>query len=196
MSSINISSELSAPTSLQEGAQKSREQTLDSIICGKVPQDCDHPLAAACYWMLYRRDLPAGWITVSQQMLEYRQRILCHLKDLDDRNLLLDKLVTIMGPESLQNGALGQHDDKDKTSLPDTTAEPKQLGVSETSKKPHTDSITYTSHAEALADAEADFRAIYIEDPNDAERTRLANFKIDNATSIAIHLRSTFMTST
>jgi hypothetical protein len=81
-------------------------------------------------------------------------------------------------------------------SPPNTTAEPTQLGIPETSKKPHADSINSSSHAEALADVEADFRAIYIEDPDDAERTRLANFKIDKATRIIIHLRSTFMTST
>jgi hypothetical protein len=109
ISSVNISSQRSAPASLQEGAQ-----TLDSAVCGKEPQGCEHPLAAACYWMLYRRDLPTGWITVSQQMLEYRQRILCHLKDLDERNLLLDKLVSIVGPASPQNGALGRDDEKDR----------------------------------------------------------------------------------
>jgi hypothetical protein len=145
ISSINISSKLSAPASLQKGAK-----ILDSIVCGKVPQQCDHPLAAACYWMLYCWDLPAGWIAVSQQMLEYRQRILCHLKDLDERNLLLDKLVFIVGPESLQHGELGQDDEKDRLSPPNTTAEPTQLGIPETSKKPHADSINSSSHAEAM----------------------------------------------
>jgi hypothetical protein len=191
ISSLNISSELSAPALLQEGAQ-----TLDSAVRGKEPQECDHPLAAACYWMLYRRDLPAGWITVSQDMLEYRQRILCHLKDLDDRNLLLDKLVSIMGPESPQNGALGQDDEKNRSTPANLTARPKPLNILETSKEPHADSINSSSQAEALADVEGDLRAIYMEDPDDAERTRLDKFKTDNATRISIHLRSTFMSST
>jgi hypothetical protein len=196
ISSVNISSQLSAPSSLQKRAQEAHEQTLDNVVCGKELQNCEHPLAAACYWMLYRRDLPTGWITVSQQMLEYRQRILCHLKDLDERNLLLDKLVSIVGPASPQNGALGRDDEKDRSSPADTTARPKPLDIPETSKEPHADSTNSSSHAEALADVEADLRAIYMEDPDDAERTRLAKFKIDNATRIRIHLESTFMTST
>jgi hypothetical protein len=147
ISSVHISSELSAPASLQEGAQ-----TLDSAVCGKEPQGCEHPLAAACYWMLYRRDLPAGWITVSQQMLEYRQRILCHLKDLDDRNLLLDKLVSIVAPNPCRNVAKGTDDEKDTVSHPDTTAEPKQLDVSEMSEQPHADSINPGSHALQVSD--------------------------------------------
>jgi hypothetical protein len=196
ISSVNISSQRSAPSSLQKRAQEAHEQTLDNVVCGKELQNCEHPLAAACYWMLYRRDLPTGWITVSQQMLEYRQRILCHLKDLDERNLLLDKLVSIVGPASPQNGALGRDDEKDRSSPADTTARPKPLDIPETSKEPHADSTNSSSHAEALADVEADLRAIYMEDPDDAERTRLAKFKIDNATRIRIHLESTFMTST
>jgi hypothetical protein len=144
--SVNISSELSAPYSLQVKAQKARNQALDSVVCGKEPQECEHPLAAACYWMLYRRDLPLGWITVSQRMLEYRERVLCYLKDLDDRKLLLDRLVCLVTAEPHHNDALRPNDENDAVSHLGTTAGPNRLENPETSKEPHVNSVSDESH--------------------------------------------------
>jgi hypothetical protein len=138
--SVNISSELSAPYSLQVKAQTARNQALDSVVCGKEPQECEHPLAAACYWMLYRRDLPAGWVTVSQRMLEYRERVLCYLKDLDNRKLLLDRLIPLMAPESHQKEASEPDNEKAPVSHPDTTAGSDPLDTFEAANEPHVDS--------------------------------------------------------
>jgi hypothetical protein len=142
ISSINISSELSVPSSTQTRANNAREQDQDDVVCGKEPEECDHPLAAACYWMLYRRDLPPGWITVSQKMLEYRQRILCYLKNLDEHKLLLGRLVSLVTPESHQNGALGSDERNKKASYSNNTAVPTPSDVSETSKEPNLELAT------------------------------------------------------
>lgn len=73
-------------------------QGCSNIIRGKEPQECNNSLAAACYWMLYwrrqgkddRESLP-----VSQHLLEYRQRVLCHLKHLDDQKMLDTKVRSL-----------------------------------------------------------------------------------------------------
>ena len=92
---VTISPELSAcRLGMELGTQG-----CSNIIRGKEPQDCSNPLAAACCWMLYWRrqnqdDL--GLLPVSQHLLEYRQRVLCHLKLLDDHGRLIIKVRTLL----------------------------------------------------------------------------------------------------
>jgi hypothetical protein len=152
ISSVNISTELSAPSLPQKHARKARERAQIGVVRGKEPQECEHPLAAACYWMLYRRDFPAGWITVSQQMLEYRERVLCYLQHLDDHGMLLDRLVCIMTAGPRQNDALKLDDKKGAVSPPDATARPNLLKTSETSKEAHIDFVSDGSPVLQMSD--------------------------------------------
>jgi hypothetical protein len=160
ISSVNISYELSAPSLPQAHARKAREQAQVGVVCGKEPQECEHPLAAACYWWLYRRDLPAGWITVSQRMLEYRERVLYYLKDLDDRNLLLDGLVSLVTAELHQNG------ENNKASRSDTTAVPTPLDAFESSEDPSLELATDETIVSEKGDQEDAARSITPTDDN------------------------------
>jgi hypothetical protein len=91
LASVTISPELSA---CRRGMDLD-PQECSSTIRGREPQDCGNPLAAACYWMLYRRSQHLGSkgpIAVSEHLLEYRQRVLCYLRLLDDQNRLATKV--------------------------------------------------------------------------------------------------------
>jgi hypothetical protein len=181
ISSVNISSELSAPVSLQTRAQKPAEKTLIGVVCGEEPQDCEHPLAAACDWVHYRRDSPPDWVTVSQRMLEYRQRILCYLKDLDDHKLLLGRLVTLMTPKSHQHDTSGPDDENGIKSHPDTTAVPKPLDAPKASKEPDVESTMGKTHVSEKADQETPARSISPTNENVSNNARSSESKTEQA---------------
>jgi hypothetical protein len=87
LKSVTISPELSA---CRIGMDLNKEGTCNTVI-GKEPQDCTNALAAACCWMFswrrQRRELDQ-LLPVSQHVLEYRQRALCHLKLLEKEGKL------------------------------------------------------------------------------------------------------------
>jgi hypothetical protein len=79
-------------------------QGCSNIIRGKEPQDCNNPLAAACCWMLYwHRQYNEFYelLPVSQPLLEYRQRVLCRLSLLDDQNMLVTKVRSLLLANSI-----------------------------------------------------------------------------------------------
>jgi hypothetical protein len=91
LESVTISPELSACRLGMDLRPDGRSNT----VSGKEPQDCTNGLAAASSWMLYcrRHRLELGeLVPVSQHILEYRQRILCHLKLLDNQNKLVSNV--------------------------------------------------------------------------------------------------------
>jgi hypothetical protein len=74
-------------------------QGCSNILRGKEPQDCSNPLAAACCWMLYWRrqyDQFHELLPISQHLLEYRLRVLCHLRLLDDEGKLITKVRSLL----------------------------------------------------------------------------------------------------
>ena len=90
LSSVQISPGLSNLLSPEDLANDP-----DSVLRGKEAQDCEDPLASACRWMLYHRrhrSITGNSIPVSQQMMEFRERTLCHLYILDKRGLLEEKI--------------------------------------------------------------------------------------------------------
>lgn len=71
------------------------ERGASSVLRGKEAQDCEDPLASACRWMLYHRryrSITGVSIPVSQQMMEFRERALCHLHLLDKKGQLEEKI--------------------------------------------------------------------------------------------------------
>lgn len=69
-------------------------QECSNLIRSKEPQACNNSLAAACCWMSHWRRQNKddhAILPVSQHLLEYRQRVLCHLKLLDDQEVLVTK---------------------------------------------------------------------------------------------------------
>jgi hypothetical protein len=95
LNSVTISPELSACRLGMNLGSKGYSSTIH----GREPQDCNNPLAAACCWMMYWR-LQYGEfreiLPVSQQLLEYRQRVLCHLNSLDDNKMLATKVRSLV----------------------------------------------------------------------------------------------------
>jgi hypothetical protein len=95
LGSVTISPELSA---CRLGMDLN-SQGCSNTIRGKEPQDCNNPLAAACCWMLYwRRQKKRNHepLPVSQHLLEYRQRVLCHLNLLDSQKRLAAKVRSLV----------------------------------------------------------------------------------------------------
>jgi len=95
LNSVTMSPELSA----SRRGMDLDPQGCSSTIRGREAQHCYWPFAAACYLMLYwrRRRLEfQELIAVSEDLLEYRQRVLCHLWLLDDRNELVAKLQSLV----------------------------------------------------------------------------------------------------
>jgi hypothetical protein len=85
-----------------------------STIRGREPQDCNNPLAAASCWLMYwrRHCLRYGEVDkilpVSQHLLEYRQRVLCHLNSLDDNNMLATKVRSLFRVRPIDDVAAQQ----------------------------------------------------------------------------------------
>jgi hypothetical protein len=107
LASVTISPELST---CRRGMDLD-PQECSSTIRGREPQDCGNPLAAACYWMLYRRSQHLGSkepISVSEHLLEYRQRVLCHLRLLDDQNKLATKVRLLLLAGEVDHSAAKQ----------------------------------------------------------------------------------------
>jgi hypothetical protein len=87
LGSVTISPELSA---CRLGMDLNTEGSSNTVN-GFEPQDCTNALAAACSWMLYWRRQRLNLdelLPVSQHILEYRQRALCHLNLLDKEGKL------------------------------------------------------------------------------------------------------------
>ncbi|GAB7326930.1 hypothetical protein MBLNU13_g10890t2 [Cladosporium sp. NU13] len=107
LSSVQISpglSNLLSPEDLENGTK--------SVLRGKEAQDCEDPLASACRWMLYHRrhrSITGDWIPVSQQMMEFRERALCHLLLLDKKGQLEKKIRLLVRtpPQSKDLVAMG-----------------------------------------------------------------------------------------
>jgi hypothetical protein len=103
-------------------------QGCSNTIRGKEPQDCNNPLAAACCWMLYWRRHYHEFhelLPVSQHLLEYRQRVLCRLNLLDDENMLVAKVRSLLLANSVDEVATKHQSDLDDASnTTQTTSEP------------------------------------------------------------------------
>jgi hypothetical protein len=120
LSSVTMSPELSTCRLGMNLASKG----CDNIICGREPKDCTNALAAACCWMLYWRrqcvvDEP---LPVSQHLLEFRQRVLCHLKLLDDQKQLATRVQSLVLAKTVEDNATQQS--PDLAAVLSTTQEP------------------------------------------------------------------------
>jgi hypothetical protein len=94
---------------------KDLEHGAGSALRGKEVQDCEDPLASACRWMLYdrrHRSITGNSIPVSQQMMEFRERTLCHLHLLDKKGQLEEniRLLVQTMPESRDLVATGDEE--------------------------------------------------------------------------------------
>ena len=102
LSSLTISPE---PSACRLGMDL-QSHGCSNTVSGKEPQDCNNALPAASYWMLHwhgERFRSGELVPVSQNLLEYRQRALCHLKILDEQQRLVTKLRSLLLAETVHD---------------------------------------------------------------------------------------------
>jgi hypothetical protein len=102
LGSVTISPELSA---CRLGTDLNTEGSSNTVN-GFEPQDCTNALAAACSWMLYWRRQRLNLdelLPVSQHILEYRQRALCHLNLLDDEGKLETGVQSLLLAKTIED---------------------------------------------------------------------------------------------
>jgi hypothetical protein len=176
LSSVQISPGLSTLLNTNE-----LERGASSVLRGKEAQDCEDPLASACRWMLYHRryrSITRVSIPVSQQMMEFRERALCHLHLLDKKGQLEEKIRLLVRAALEPKDPVRTSDEKMANNDSQGTLEPRTTGLNDVSDEVNA-TVTFADashetnkHTSVEAEqSELDQRAIDVQTIDEREST-------------------------